>query len=379
MLARKGVDVTLLEAHTDFDRDFRGDTLHPSVLEIMDELGLADRLLTIPHTRLQQMAIDTPQGRVVFGDLRDLKTKFPFIAMMPQARFLEFVTGEAARYPNFRLIMGARVEGLLEEQGIVSGVIYRDKQGSHELRATLTVGADGRFSKIRKLAGIEPVKQSPPIDVIWVRLPRKDGDPQETTARTRDGRAMVLVNRYDYWQIGSVILKGSYQQLREAGLEAFRRSVAETLPEVADRVDYIQEWKQVSLLSVEASRVAKWHRPGLLLIGDAAHTMSPVGGFGINMAIQDAVEAANVLTQPLLLKSVTPKHLAEVQRRREFPTKFIQRYQAARQRRMLRQSADLSKPFKLPLSVILILKVRFIRNLPLRLTAFGVRRVHVQA
>jgi 2-polyprenyl-6-methoxyphenol hydroxylase-like FAD-dependent oxidoreductase len=378
LLARKGVAVTLLEAHNDFDREFRGDTLHPSVLEIIDQLGLADRLLEIPHTRLYEQAIETPQGRLVIGDFRRLKTRFPFIAMMPQSRFLEFITAEAARYPAFRLVMGARVEELIEEGGAVRGVRYRKGDGFHELRATLTVAADGRFSRVRKLAGLQPNQSAPALDVVWFKLPRRAGDPDQTLGRVSQGRVMVLINRLDYWQGGFVIAKGDFQRMREAGLPALRDSIAAALPEVADRVETLRSWNQISLLSVEAGRLPEWYRRGLLLIGDAAHTMSPIGGFGINMAIQDAVEAANVLTEPLRAGHVELEDLRAVQRKREWPTKFIQGYQAKRQRRMMRGLLDTSKPFKIPLIMRVLIRVPYVRDLPARLTAFGVGRARIR-
>jgi 2-polyprenyl-6-methoxyphenol hydroxylase-like FAD-dependent oxidoreductase len=377
LLARKGVAVTLIEAHHDFDREFRGDTLHPSVLEIIDQLGLADRLLEIPHTRLYEQAIETPQGRLVMGDFRRLKTRFPFIAMMPQSRFLEFITAEAARFPAFRLVMGARVEELIEEQGAVRGVRYRKGDGFHELRAALTVAADGRFSRVRKLAGMQPIQLAPALEVVWFKLPRQAGDPDRTLGRVSQGRVVILVNRLDYWQGGFVIAKGDFRQIREAGLPALRESLAAALPEVADRVESLRSWNQISLLSVEASRLPEWYRQGLLLIGDAAHTMSPIGGFGINMAIQDAVEAANFLTEPLRAGRVELDDLRAVQRKREWPTKFIQGYQAKRQRRMMRSVIDTSKPFKIPLLVRLFIRVPYLRDLSARLTAFGVGRARI--
>jgi 2-polyprenyl-6-methoxyphenol hydroxylase-like FAD-dependent oxidoreductase len=377
LLARRGVPVTLLEAHQDFDREFRGDTLHPSVLEIMDQLGLADRLLDIPHTRLYEQAIETPQGRLVMGDFRRLNTRFPFIAMMPQSRFLEFITAEAARYPTFQLVMGARVEELIEADGIICGVRYRRRDGRHELRAALIVAADGRFSRMRKLAGMQPIQSSPPLDVVWFRLPRRPGDLDQTIGRVGKGRVMVLVNRLDYWQGGFIIPKGGFQQLRDAGLPALRASIASTLPEIADRVETLQSWNQISLLSVEASRLPEWYRPGLLLIGDAAHTMSPIGGFGINMAIQDAVEAANILVEPLRAGQVALGDLRAVQRKREWPTKFIQGYQDKRQRRAMSELIDTNKPFKIPLTLRLMMRIPLVRDLPARMTAFGVGRARI--
>src|ERR1043165_2529263 len=310
VLARAGVPVILLEAHEDFDRDFRGDTVHPSVLEILDELGLAERLLELRHSEIQTFNFMTPDGPVTMADLRHLKTKFPFIALIPQVHFLEFITAEAKQYPNFQLTMGARVEELIEEEGRVRGVRYREKDGWHEVRAHLTVAADGRGSRLRHLAGLEPVKTSPPMGVLWFRLPRKETDGEGVLARFTRGHLIVMLDRLDEWQMGYVIFKGSYQQVRGAGLEELKKSLVEGVPELADRIELLKDWKQFAILSVESNRLLKWYLPGLLLIGDAAHVMSPVGGVGINYAIQDGVVAANVLAEPLKTGALNESDLA---------------------------------------------------------------------
>src|ERR687885_1102380 len=328
LLARKGVAVTLLEAHPDFEREFRGDTIHPSVMELMDELGLADRLLELRHTEIRSVTIQTAAGPLTPADFSRLNTRFPYITMMPQTSFLEFITEEAKRYPNFRLVMRAHVRELVEEESVIRGVRYKGHDGTHEVRALLTVGADGRGSRIRRLAGFEPIKTSPPMDVLWFRLPRKEGDPEGVLGRFSRGHGAVALDRFDYWQAGYVILKGTYPELRRKGIESLRRSYADLVPELADRVEHLEDWKQVSLLSVESSRCPKWYRPGLLLIGDAAHVMSPVGGVGINYAIQDATVAANTLGEALKesqpqLKNLNVRYLATVQRKRELPTRVI--------------------------------------------------------
>ena len=379
LLARKGVPVVLLEAHEDFDRDFRGDTIHPSVLEILDELGLANRLLELRHSKIRTATFMTPDGPVTLADLSRLRTKFPFIAMIPQVHFLEFITEEAKRYPDFQLTMGARVEELIEEDGVVRGVRYKEKDGWHEVRAPLTVGADGRSSRVRHLTGLEPAATSPPMDVLWFRLPRQSSDPEGVLARFGSGgHFIVMLDRMDEWQMGYVIFKGSYRKVREAGLEAFRKSIAETMPEMADRTHHLKDWKQVSILSVESSRLERWYLPGLLLIGDAAHVMSPIGGVGINYAIQDAVVAANVLTKPLLAGKVETSHLAEVERQRQWPTRVIQRIQAVVQKRIIAGALQANQTFRLPLALRLLLKIPYLRNLPARILAFGVRRVRLK-
>lgn len=318
LLARQGISVVLLEAHKDFDRDFRGDTIHPSVMEIMDELGLADRLLQLDHTKVRRLTLMNPDGSVAFAtEFTRLKTRYPYITIMPQVRFLEFITEEAKRYPNFQLVLGANVQELIESDGVVRGVRYRGHGGWHSVTAQLIVGADGRHSRMRQLAGFEPVGTSPPMDVVWFRLPRKSEEPEGLNGRIGRGHIVAMLDRSEEWQVAYVIPKGGYQQIRAAGLEAVRQSIAEVVPEFSDRVERLQDWSQIAFLSVESNRLPRWYRPGLLLIGDAAHVMSPVGGVGINYAIQDAVVAANVLGEQLLGRHLHVWDLAEVQRQRE--------------------------------------------------------------
>jgi 2-polyprenyl-6-methoxyphenol hydroxylase-like FAD-dependent oxidoreductase len=378
LLARKGTPVMLLEAHEDFDRDFRGDTIHPSVLEIMDELGLADSLLELRHSKLRSATFMTPDGPVTVADFSRLKTRFPYIAMLPQAHFLEFITGEAKRYPNFQLVMGASAQELIEEDGVTHGVRYRSHDGWHEVRALLTVGADGRASRVRRMAHFEPIKTSPPMDVLWFRWPRRPDDGEGILARFGRGHALVMLDRLEEWQVGYVILKGSYQQIRTAGLEALRRSIAEMAPEFADRTEHLKDWDQVAVLSVESSRCPRWYRPGLLLIGDAAHVMSPIGGVGINYAIQDAVVAANVLGDLLAAGQVRVDDLRRVQQEREWPTRVIQWIQNQLQQRVIAAALRSNQALQLPLLLRLLLRVPILRDLPARIIGFGVQRVHVK-
>jgi 2-polyprenyl-6-methoxyphenol hydroxylase-like FAD-dependent oxidoreductase len=378
MLAREGVDVLVLEKHADFLRDFRGDTLHPSTMEVMDELGLADGLLELEHTKAPRLEARLPGGTVTVADLGRLKTRYPYITFMPQWDFLDYVTGEAERYPNFRLEMNAEAKELILEDGIVRGVRYETPEGPREMRALLTVAADGRSSRFREQAGLKMVRSSPSIDVLWFRLSRREGDPEDTFGYAGGGRFMALINRGEYWQIAYVIRKGEYQEVRTEGLEVFRRSVGETIPELADRTGELQDWEDVKLLSVQADRLRRWHRPGLLCIGDAAHAMSPVGGVGINLAIADAVAAANALAGPLGQGRVRWRDLMAVQLRRELPTRVIQAFQSVAQRRVVSSSLGPDGAPSIPAPARMLLHLRPVRSLPARIIAFGIWPNHVK-
>ena len=378
MLAREGVDVLVLEKHADFLRDFRGDTIHPSTMEIMDELGLAEGLLDLEHTKAPRIEARLPGGTVTVADLRRLKTRYPYITFMPQWDFLDYVTREAKRYPNFRLEMKAEAKELILEDGIVRGVRYETPEGPYEARALLMVAADGRSSPFREQAGLKMVRTSPPIDVLWFRLSRRDGDPKDTFGYAGGGRFMVVINRGEYWQIAYVIRKGEYQGVRADGLTAFRKSVGDTIPDLADRTGELQDWEAVKLLSVQADRLRRWHRPGLLCIGDAAHAMSPVGGVGINLAIADAVAAANALAGPLGAGRVRSRDLAAVQLRRELPTRVIQAFQSVAQRRVVSSALGPDGAPSIPAPARALLSLRPVRDLPARIIAFGIWPEHVK-
>jgi 2-polyprenyl-6-methoxyphenol hydroxylase-like FAD-dependent oxidoreductase len=381
LLARQGVPVTLLEQHKDFDRDFRGDTIHPSIMEVLDQIGLAEPLHRLGHAKIYGPTVQIANTTFNPIDLRRLKTRFPYIFLVPQARFLEFLADEASKYPDFRLLMGANVEQLIEENGQTSGVRYLGPDGMHEVRAPLVVGADGRFSRVRHLAGFEPIKTSAPMDILWFRLPHIPGDLPEGEGRVLGGfaagRMLAVFDRFDYWQVGYVFPKGQYQNLRAAGLEALRQSIVEVEPAFAEQVTTLTDWHQFSLLSVESSRCPRWFKPGLLLIGDAAHVMSPVGGVGINYAVQDAVVAANILAAPLRDGRVQPRHLAKVQQEREWPTKLIQAAQSAVQSRILTSVLSSQTAPRIPWFVRAFFATPFLRDIPARILAFGVRRVRV--
>ena len=383
LLARQRVPVVLLEAHLDFEREFRGDTLHPSAMEILDEVGLADRLLQMPHQQMRRFALSSANGTLSVTFSR-LKTKFPYITVMAQPRFLDFITQEAQRYPNFRLIMSAQVDELIEEDGVVHGVRYRGHDGWYELRAALTIAADGRFSRLRRLAGLETIKTSPPMDILWFRLSRHKDDAMEPVGgRFGNGLIVAMIDRLDCWQVGYVIAKGGYQKTRAAGLEQFRQELVKMMPEFADRVEELKEWKQISVLSVESSRLAQWHKPGLLLIGDAAHVMSPVGGVGINYAIGDAVVASNELGPKLSAgQPLTSSDLGRVQRQREWPTRVIQRFQSLIQQQVLHRALNTAtgaQPFRPPWIARFILSIPGLRTLPPKLIGFGLWPPHVKA
>ena len=379
LLARRGVSTALLEAKDDFDRAFRGDTVHPSTLEMLHDLGLADPLLARGHGTLERVTLRSGRTATVLADFTRLGTRFPFIAMIPQVEFLDFIVGEANKHDGFDLRMGARVNDLIIEDEVVRGVRYRGPDGDREIRALLTVAADGRASRLGTLAGFTPKKNAAAMDVMWLVLPRRDDDHaiDMTGFRVGRGRLVVVLARTDQWQLGYVLLKGDSHSIRAAGLDAFRSEVATLVPELADRVGTIRDWNDVHFLSVESSRIPTWHRAGLLAIGDAAHVMSPIGGVGINYAIQDAVAAANLLAEPLLAGTLTDEHLAAVQRRRELPTRFIQGLQGVIQRQLVARALE-DAPFRLPLPARIISALPVLRSLLPRLIGWGIRPERVR-
>jgi 2-polyprenyl-6-methoxyphenol hydroxylase-like FAD-dependent oxidoreductase len=382
LLARAGVPVTLLEAHRDFDRDFRGDTIHPSTLEALEALGLADKLHALPHGKLRVMRLKTPDREWVMADFSRIRTRFPYVMIMPQARFLDFLVAQAAHYPAFKLLMGANVQRLVEENGAVVGVRYHDLENRwHELRAPLTVAADGRHSKMRALAGFEPQRSAPPMDVLWMHLPKEPGDAtDEGTVHINGGRFVICFDRGDSWLVGFVYLKGGFQALRAAGISELAKQLGEVLPEWKDRfARHLTDWKQCPVLNVESNRLPVWHRPGLLLIGDVAHVMSPVGGVGINYAIQDAIETANQLAGKLKAGSVTDADLARVQQRREWPVKVIQRVQRAIQERIVAAGLQQGSEFRMPLAARIMTTLPGLRWVLPRIIGWGVRPARVKA
>ncbi len=379
LLARAGVSVQVLEKHADFLRDFRGDTIHPSTLELMHELGLLDALLRLPHQELPRLVAQVGDVLLPIADFSRVPTRCKFIAIMPQWEFLDFLARQGARYAGFHLEMRAEATDLVEDRGRVTGVRGQARSGPFEVRADLVVAADGRSSVLRDRAGLPVEDLGAPMDVLWFRLPREPGDPTDTMGRFDVGRIFVLINRGGHWQCGYVIPKGSAEDVRRRGLPAFRSGVAALAPFAADRVGEIASWDDVKLLTVKVDRLRQWYRPGLLCIGDAAHAMSPVGGVGINLAIQDAVAAANRLAAPLRARRLITEHLRQVQRRREWPTRVTQWLQVMVQRRLIGAALGRRDGRRTPPRLLSVLaRAGILTPLPARLVGVGVRPEHIQ-
>jgi 2-polyprenyl-6-methoxyphenol hydroxylase-like FAD-dependent oxidoreductase len=380
LLARAGVDTIVLEKHGDFLRDFRGDTVHPSTLELMHELGVLDAFLTRPHQQLREIGGDIDGNRVMVADFTHLPTACKFVALMPQWDFLDFLADEARAYPTFRLLMNAEVTGLTRTNDRVTGVSVKTPDGDVDVEATLTIGADGRHSVVRDRAGLTVETFGAPIDVLWMRMSRRDTDRAETLGVIRSGRILVMLNRGDYWQCAFVIQKSGYATLRERGLDEFRREISAIVPFLGDRVAELQTWDDIKLLTVMVDRLKQWYAPGLICIGDAAHAMSPIGGVGINLAVQDAVAAANLLYRPLLSGAVSLDDLAAVQKRRLFPTQMTQSAQVAIQKNVLAPVLGLNRSasISLPFPVRLLQRYPILRRIPARLVGIGVRPEHVR-
>ena len=378
LLARAGVDVVVLEKHADFLRDFRGDTIHPSTLELMHELGILQDFLQRPHQELQQIGAQIEDEVVTIADLSHLPTHCKFVALMPQWDFLNFIAEKAKTYPNFRLSMESEVSELVEENGNIVGVRAKTPRGAIEVRARLTIGADGRHSIVRQKAGFKVIDLGAPIDVLWMRVSRRATDPQQTLGRFHAGKILVTLNRGDYWQCAYVIPKGAFETVRQKGLQAFRDDLATIAPFLRERTTELNDWNDVKLLSVAVDRLQRWWRTGLLCIGDSAHAMSPVGGVGINLAIQDAVAAANLLANPLVRDTVTDELLSKIQERREFPTRMTQRIQIFAHRRFLTPALAHQAPAReLPLPLKLLRQFPALRRIPARAIGLGFRPEHV--
>ena len=379
LLARMAVDVIVLEKHADFLRDFRGDTIHPSTLEIMYELGILDEFLKRPHQEVRHLAGQIGSETVTIADFSHLPTHCKFVGLMPQWDFLNFIVEQAKSYPGFHLKMQAEATDLLQENGGVVGVLAKTPSGTLEVRADLTIGADGRHSLVRDRAGLEVLNLGAPMDVLWMRLSRKPTDPGQTLGRFDTGRILVLLNREDYWQVAYVIPKGTADELKQRGLPAFREELARLAPFLRDSVGELTDWDgQIKLLTVAVDRLKQWSRPGLLCIGDAAHAMSPIGGVGINLAIQDAVATANMLGEKLRQGTVNQDALQAVQRRRTFPTRATQRLQLIVQNNAIKRVLSSSKPLSPPWPVKLIGRWPVLQRIPARLLGLGFRPEHVK-
>jgi len=371
LLARAGLRVTVVEKHGDFLRDFRGDTIHASTLTLLDELGLGDEFARLDQQRIAEVRVAVGDREWSLADFRRIPGRHREIALMPQWDFLDFVTRHAAGYPGFRLLMETEATGLTVEQGHVTGLTV----SGGAIPATLTVAADGRSSTVRRAARLPVRAYDAPMDVLWFRLSRRESDLVRTAGRVAPGRLLIRIDRGDYWQVGYVIEKGGYQRLRAAGLAAFRSDLATLEPALADRVDELGGWSDVSVLEVRVDRLRRWHRPGLLCIGDAAHAMSPVGGVGINLAVQDAVAAANLLVRPLRTGTLSERDLARVQRRRALPAAVTQAGQRAIHRRIVAPLLDGGAP---PAPVRMLERFPALQAIPAYLLAIGIRPEHVR-
>jgi 2-polyprenyl-6-methoxyphenol hydroxylase-like FAD-dependent oxidoreductase len=378
LLARAGIKVTVLEKHADFFRDFRGDTVHPSTLEILYELGLVDEFLKLPHSEVRKLTGQIGDTTLTLGDFSHLPTHCKFLVLMPQWDFLNFLAERARRYPSFKLEMEAQATGLIFDGERVTGVRVKTPTGQQELRANLVVAADGRDSHLREVAGLEPIDFGSPMDALWVRLSKQPGDPEQLFGRIDFGRVFVMLDRGDYWQCALVIPKGGLDEIRRRGIDALRADIVQMNPFLRDRVTELRDWDDIKLLTVQVNRLREWYRQGFLCIGDAAHAMSPIGGVGINLAIQDAVAAANILVPEFRRGSSIPlEALRRVQERRELPTRITQRVQLLIQNNVIKRVLGTRGRMKPPLVVRALGSIPLLQRLPARLIGLGYRREHI--
>src|SRR5579872_750400 len=379
LLARAGVEVQVLEKHADFLRDFRGDTVHPSTLEVMYELGLLDAFLKRPHQELRHLSGFIGGEEVPIADFTHLPTHCRFIALMPQWDFLNFLAEQGQKYPGFHVRVQTEVTDLIEEDGRVAGVRAKSPEGPVEVRADLTIGADGRHSVVRERGALKVIDLGAPMDVLWMRISRQPTDPGQAFGRFDAGRILVLIDREDYWQLAFVIPKGSAEQMRRQGIEALQNRIAAAVSFLKDRVHELQDWdQQVKLLTVAVDHLQQWSRPGLLCIGDAAHAMSPIGGVGINLAIQDAVAAANILAPRFQQGTPSNADLQAVQERRQFPTRATQRMQVFVQNRVITPVLAGNRTVSVPWFLKLLRAFPLLRRIPARFVGLGARPEHVR-
>jgi len=378
LLARSGVSVTVLEKHQDFLRDFRGDTIHPSTLQIMHELGLLDGLLALPHTKAYRLHAEIGDQDITIADFSKIPAQCRFIAFMPQWEFLNYIAREAAKYPNFKLVMPASVVELIERDGNVTGLVAATPDGTINISAKLVVGADGRNSVVRAKAGIEIESFGSPSEILWMKLSHLPNDPPYTMGHGGPRQGFVMIDRGDYWQCGYVLRKQTFTEVKQKGLEAFREAVANVSPLPPERMDEIRTWEDVHLLSVRIDRLKTWWKPGLLCIGDAAHAMSPIGGFGVNLAIQDAVAAANILAGPLKGNGALSRHLAGVEARRRFPTKATQKLQLMMRSDRRRRDTNDTRKDGAPAFMRHLARWPILAHLAGRLIGVGFRPEHIR-
>nr|CAD6432286.1 FAD-dependent oxidoreductase [Rhizobium sp. Q54] len=378
LLARAGVDVVVVEKHQDFLRDFRGDTIHPSTMEVMHELGLIEEFLDLPHTKAMKLTAEMGGRNVTIADFSRLPVRNRFIAFMPQWDFLNFLSRKAREYPNFRLIMPAKVVDLVEDSGRVGGIRVETSEGMHTILSQLVIGADGRNSIVREKGRLEVESLGVPSEVLWMKLSRQAEDPSEVMGHAGPRQGLVLIDRGDYWQCGYVVRRGTFADIRAAGLEAFRRAVSDISPLPAGRMNEVKSFDDVSLLTVRIDRLKRWWKPGLLCIGDAAHAMSPIGGVGVNLAIQDAVAAANILSRPLREGQLTGADLAAVEKRRTFPTKATQKLQVMMRSSRRKDQEDAERRRGPPAFIRGIARWPVLAHLAGRLIGMGFRMEHVR-
>ena len=377
LLARAGVDIVVLEKHADFFRDFRGDTIHPSTLELMHELGLLDEFLQLPHQKVERLTALIGNERVGMVDLTHLPTRCKYIALMPQWDFLNFLATHGKRYKTFDLHVRTEAIGLIEEGGRIVGLRAKTPDGELAIRADLVVGCDGRHSTVREKAGLKSDDYGAPMDVLWFRLPKKTTDETDTFGHIEAGAMMIMLDRGDYWQCAYVIPKGGIDRVKAEGLDAFRKRVVTMSPFLADRVAELKSWDDIKLLSVAVDRLRQWWRPGLICIGDAAHAMSPIGGVGVNLAVQDAVAAANRLAAPLRAGTASDDDLQAIQNRRSLPARLTQRIQLTMQNRIIGPALSGTERPKPPLLFKLFDMFPVLRRIPARLLGVGIRPEHV--
>jgi 2-polyprenyl-6-methoxyphenol hydroxylase-like FAD-dependent oxidoreductase len=377
LLARAGVPVVVLEKHADFFRDFRGDTVHPSTLEVMYELGLLDAFLKVPHSKIDRLSMQFGATNVALADLTHLPTRCKYVAMMPQWDFLNFLAEHGKRYKTFDLRMKTEATDLIEEGGRIVGVRAKTADGALAIRAALVVGCDGRHSTVREKAGLQSDDYGAPMDVLWFRVTRRDSDPADVFAHIEAGKMIVMLDRGEYWQCAYVIPKGGIDRVQAEGLDAFRQRVVSMSPFLADRVGELKSFDDVKLLTVAVDRLRKWWRPGLICIGDAAHAMSPIGGVGVNLAVQDAVAAANRLAAPLKSGTVSDDDLHAIQDRRTLPVRFTQWLQLTAQKRIIGRALSSEQRPKPPLMFKLVGMFPVLQRIPARLIGLGIRPEHI--